>query len=178
MNRALFAAASGMAAQQQSLDVIADNLANADVPGFKGKTAQFVTLGGNASLGTASAGTRFVFEQGKLMKSGGPFDCAIDGPGFFVVERDGRTAYTRAGSFSRQSDGSLTTADGWRLHGVRIPQDVLSVHVEQNGDILADATARRTIGKIRLAAFDAPEGLRSLGTALFAPTRDSGPPGR
>ena len=176
MNRALFAAASGMAAQQQSLDVIADNLANADVPGFKGKTAQFVTLGGNASLGTASAGTRFVFEQGKLMKSGGPFDCAIDGPGFFVVERDGRTAYTRAGSFSRQSDGSLATADGWRLHGVRIPQDVLSVRVEQNGDIVAGATARRTIGKIRLVTFDAPESLRSLGTALFVPNRDSGPP--
>jgi flagellar basal-body rod protein FlgG len=176
VNRALYAAATGMAAQQQSLDVIADNLANADVPGFKGKTAKFVTLGGGALLGTASAGTRFVFEQGKLMKSGGPFDCAIDGRGFFIVERDGRTAYTRAGSFTRQSDGSLANPEGWRLHGVRIPQDVFGVRVEPGGEIVADGPAHRAIGRIKLATFDAPEGLRAVGTALFAPTRDSGPP--
>ena len=52
----MFAAASGMAAQQQNLDVIADNLANADVAGFKGAQAVFEAIGGEASLGTASAG--------------------------------------------------------------------------------------------------------------------------
>jgi flagellar basal-body rod protein FlgG len=176
VNRALYAAASGMAAQQQSLDVIADNLANADVPGFKGKVATFASLGGNALLGAESTGTRFMFEQGKLMKSGGPFDCAIDGAGFFIVERDGRTAYTRAGSFSRRPDGTLVNPEGWRLRGIRIPQDVLGVDVASNGDVIAAGAHRRTIGRIKLAAFDSPEQLRSIGSALFMPTAESGSP--
>jgi flagellar basal-body rod protein FlgG len=58
MNRALFAAATGMAAQQQNLDVIADNLANADVAGFKSAQATFATIGGNAELGTHRGNSR------------------------------------------------------------------------------------------------------------------------
>jgi len=54
MNRALYAAATGMAAEQQNLDVAADNLANADVIGFKCAQAKFAVLGGSALLGRAS----------------------------------------------------------------------------------------------------------------------------
>ena len=110
-------AASGMAAQQTNLEIIADNLANADVAGFKGAAASFtdVNAGGTLGLGTAALGRHPLFEQGKLMKSGGPFDLAIDGAGFFRIEKDGATAYTRAGEFSRAADGSLQNADGWRL---------------------------------------------------------------
>jgi flagellar basal body rod protein FlgG len=75
----MLASASGMAAQQHNLDVVADNLANADVVGFKSAEATFSQMGGDALLGTASTGTRELFTPGKLMKSGGPFDVAIDG---------------------------------------------------------------------------------------------------
>ena len=178
MNRALFAAATGMAAQQQNLDVIADNLANADVAGFKSAQASFTPIGGDAQLGTASAGVHRIFGQGKLMKTGGPFDVAIDGNGFFVVERNGERAYTRAGSFSRAADGTLRTPDGWTLRGVHVPVDARDVAVAPSGRVTAtlDARANAVVGRIRLASFVAPERLRALGSAMFAATADSGPP--
>jgi len=178
VNRALFAAATGMAAQQQNLDVIADNLANADVAGFKSAQASFEAIGGNASLGTASAGVHRIFSQGKLMKTGGPFDVAIDGGGFFAVERDGQRAYTRAGSFSRAVDGTLRTPDGWTLRGVRIPADAVDVAVAANGRVTAtlDAHAGSALGRIALVAFAAPERLRPVGSATFAATCESGSP--
>ena len=117
MNRALYAAASGMAAQQQNLDVIAQNLSNADVAGFRGAAQTFTDLASPAggSLGTVAAGTRTEFAQGKLVRSGGPFDVAIDGSGFFaVVDAHGRRAYTRNGEFSRSADGKLRNAQGWQ----------------------------------------------------------------
>jgi flagellar basal-body rod protein FlgG len=175
----MYASASGMAAQQTNLDVIADNLANADVAGFKQTTERFVDVraGGTLGLGTASAGRHALFTQGKLMRSGGPFDVAIDGPGFFRVERDGQRAYTRDGEFSRAADGTLRTPDGWKLRDVQLPADALAVTVTPDGVVRIDTAARSgvTVGRIALAAFAAPEGLRSLGGTLFAATPESGP---
>lgn len=178
MNRAMYAAATGMDAQQRNLDVVADNLANADVVGFKAAQATFAALGGNAELGTASTGTRAIVAQGKLEKSGGPFDIAIDGRGFFPIERDGERAYTRAGAFARSADGSLRNADGWRLVGVRIPSGATSVAVDPAGRVTGDVGvhAHERFGTIRLAAFDAPERLRPVGSAIFAATSASGKP--
>ncbi len=172
----MFAAASGMAAQQQTLDVVANNLANADVAGFKSAQATFGAIAGEGLLGTAETGVRTLFEQGKLMKTGGPFDVAIDGAGFFVVERDGERAYTRAGSFSRAPDGALRDPDGWELRGLRVPADALDVAVAPDGrvSVAGPAHAGRELGRIALAAFPAPERLRPIGSALFVPTRDSG----
>jgi flagellar basal-body rod protein FlgG len=177
VNRALLASASGMAAQQQNLDVIAANLANADVPGFKAATATFTAIGGSVPLGTASTGTHCVFAQGKLMKSGGPFDVAVEGSGFFVVERNGRHAYTRAGSFSRAADGSVQNGEGWRLTGVRIPRDAIDVTVAADGRVVVTLPhgGRAAAGRIRLATFDAPERLQTIGSALFAADAGSGP---
>lgn len=174
MNRALYAAATGMAAQAQTLDVVADNLANADVAGFKRATATFAALGDG--LGTAPAGVRRLFEQGKLEKSGGPFDIAIEGEGFFSVERDGRHAYTRAGAFARASDGTLRNAEGWQLAGVHIPADATALDVAADGHVfvtLADR-GRQEAGRIRLTEFAAPERLQSIGSALFVATSESG----
>ena len=177
MNRALYASASGMAAEQQRLDVVADNLANADVPGFKAATATFASLGGDAPLGTVSTGSHRLFGQGKLMKTGGPFDVALDGPGFFVVDRDGQRAYTRAGSFARSADGRLRNADGWALAGVRIPSKALDVTVAADGRVTVTLAggAHASAGRIRPALFDAPERLRTAGSAVFAATQESGP---
>ncbi len=178
MNRAMEASASGMAAQQTNLEVIADNLANADVAGFKQMAARFIDVraGGSLGLGTAPAGRHAIFTQGKLMHSGGPFDVAIDGTGFFRVERDGARGYTRNGEFARAADGSLRTADGWRLRDVTIPADALAENVAPDGRVTM-ATAERkdvALGRITLATFAAPEGLRSLGATVFAATRESG----
>ena len=118
MNRAMYAAASGMAAQQTQLEIVADNLANADVAGFKSAAATFTDVrAGSIGLGTTGVGKHAVFAQGKLVRSGGAFDVAIDGPGFFVVERGKARAYTRNGEFARGADGMLRNSAGWALSG-------------------------------------------------------------
>jgi len=178
MDRAMYASASGMAAQQQLLDTVADNLANADVAGFKSAQETFAAVGAEARLGTVATGSQRVFVQGKLMKTGGPFDVAIDGRGLFGVERAGERGYTRAGAFARAADGTLRNADGWTLRGVRIPRDAATVTVAPDGRVTAtlENGATRAAGRIRLAAFPAPECLRAVGSAVFAATAASGAP--
>ncbi len=97
-------------------DTISDNLANAEVPGFKGSAATFAALtDGRTGMGTTFTGKHLLFEQGKLMKSGGPFDAAIDGVGFFTLKRpDGTFVYTRDGEFHRTPDGQLRTRTALR----------------------------------------------------------------
>lgn len=178
MNKALYAAASGMAAQQQNLEIISENLSNADVAGFKGATATFTDVAspGGGSLGTAEIGMHTVFTQGKLMRSGGPFDLAIDGSGFFAVsDNRGRHAYTRDGEFARAADGTLRNAQGWRLEGVRIPENALSAHVAEDGTVTATtAKGKAACGRIHLAEFAAPEYLQSAGGTLFFATHAAG----
>ena len=180
MDRALFAAASGMAAQQQNLDTIADNLANAGVIGFKGSAQRFAELvaPGVRGLGTVALGARVLFAQGKLARSPGPFDLAIDGPGFFtLVDEHGRRLYTRDGQFARAADGTLRNTRDARLEGIRIPSDALSATVTPEGNVRATfANGVRTIGQIRLAEFAAPDRLRAVDGALFEATRASGKP--
>ena len=178
MDRALFAAASGMAAQQRNLDTIADNLSNAGVVGFKGSAETFAELvaPGEAGLGTVALGSRVCFTQGKLARSAGPFDLAIEGPGFFTLnDGAGRTFYSRDGQFARAADGALRNARDLRLTGIRIPADALSATVANDGSVRATfAGGTRVIGRIRLAEFAAPERLRSAGGSLFEATPESG----
>ena len=177
MDRALFAAATGMAAQQQNLDTIANNLANGDVVGFKGSENEFTALAapGEPGVGTVRTGEHALFKQGKLERSNGPFDMAIDGDGFFVVTDGHRRAYTRAGEFSRAADGTVQNAQGWRLVGVRIPADAQSVSVAENGAVTVTTSAgARTVAHLQLAQFAAPEKLQSIDGALFTQTRASG----
>ena len=180
MDRALYAAATGMAAQQLNLDVIANNLANADVAGFKGSVATFTELAapGETGLGTAPLGEHVVFARGRLSKADGAFDVAIDGPGFFsLVDDRGKRAYTRSGEFSRAADGSLRNALGYRLEGVRIPNAALSVSVSEDGLVtMSTRSGRSVVGRIRLAAFPAPDRLRALGGTIFEATSASGTP--
>ncbi|TAM74071.1 flagellar hook-basal body protein [bacterium] len=173
MDRALFVAATGMAAQQRNLETIADNLANADVTGFKSSVAQFERILDGASgapgLGTIAAGERLRFTQGRLEHSGGAYDCAIDGAGLFEL-RDvrGRTAYTRAGDFSLDDHGLLGRA-GWHLVGVRLPANATGATIAADGTVSAHLPDGRTAGagRIRLALFAAPEHLARGTDGLF-----------
>ncbi|MDQ2680086.1 MAG: flagellar hook basal-body protein [Candidatus Eremiobacteraeota bacterium] len=179
MDRALFAAASGMAAQQQNLDVISNNLANSEVAGFKESSETFAVLAspGERGIGTVATGEQVAFQAGKLERSNGPFDVAIDGPGFFTLDDGaGRRAYTRNGEFSRAADGTLRNRDGWRLHGIHIPNDALSARVADDGTVsIATVKGQRGVGHIGIVNFAAPERLRAIGGTLFTATRDSGP---
>ena len=180
MDRALAAAASGMAAQQRNLETISENLANASVVGFKGSAQRFAELiaPGRGGIGTVALGPQILFSQGKLARSPGPFDLAIDGPGFFaVVDARGHRLYTRDGQFSRAADGTLRDARGDRLDGLRVPADALSLDVAPDGSVVAAfSNGKRTIGRIGLTEFPSPQHLRFVDGALFAATPACGKP--
>lgn len=181
MNRALYAAASGMAAQQAQLEIIAQNLANADVAGFKGAALSFSAIAVEGrTAGVAAGETQTAFRQGKLVRGQGGFDLALDGEGFFRVrDRNGAIAFTRSGAFMRQSDGTLQNAQGCTLEGVRIPDDVTSLRVSAAGAVTAaSAKGRRACGHIGIVQFASPERLRASGGAVFYQTPDSGAPQR
>lgn len=173
MNRAMFEAASGMAAEETRLDAISENLANADTPGFKQSDVEFADAlqardGGEKSV---------VFKRGRFVASQGPFDVAIDGNGFFPVRReDGVTLYTRDGSFARAADGSLRTKDGAVLEGIKVPNNALDARVNPDGSVFVDtATAKNVrVGQIRVALFPTPEHLRTTDGVTFEATPAAG----
>lgn len=201
MLRALYTAASGMAAQQLNLDNIANNLANASTAGFRKRRLQFQDLlyqnlvvpgsaatqqtsvpsGLQIGLGTRPAATEVVQAQGDLTRTGNPYDMAIQGKGFFqVVTPNGEVAYTRSGAFHLNAEGNLVTADGDALEpAITIPPDALSVSIGNDGTVSVTQPGQQEaqqIGNIELAMFPNPGGLNSIGRSLLLQTSASGDP--
>ncbi|GAA2735679.1 flagellar hook protein FlgE [Pedococcus aerophilus] len=136
MLRSLFSAVSGLRSHQTMMDVIGNNIANVNTTGYKSSQTVFEdTLsqairnsggaaqgggGTNAAqvgLGVKVAGITTNFTQGSTQVTGRQGDMAIQGDGFFVVQRDGQTMYTRAGAFSFDALGNLTTPEGATVQG-------------------------------------------------------------
>ncbi len=116
---------TGLGTNGLTMSVIGDNISNLNTVGFKGSTAEFQDLilqrlgGGRGQLGNGSFTQKVsqVFGQGSLENSSLVSDMAIDGKGFFVVANDEGRFYTRAGQFRQDTDGFLTTFNGYRLQG-------------------------------------------------------------
>lgn len=201
MDRALFTSATGLAAQQLSLDVIANNLANASTTGFKASRANFTDLiyqadrtpgtqtgpnstlptGSQIGLGVSSGITATVNTQGTLQQSGGQYDLAIKGDGYFkVLMPDGTDAYTRNGSFAIDGTGKLVTSEGYEVQpSIVVPPSKSSVSISSDGQVsvtLPGQTQAQVVGQIQLTTFPNPSGLRALGSSLFATTTASGQP--
>ncbi len=201
MIKAMRTAASGMMAQQMNVDNIANNLANVNTSGFKKSKIEFqdVLYQNYRKAGTASAvgtlvptdlavgyGTRPAsstreFSNGDLSQTGNPLDLAIDGDGFFQIQRpDGTTAYTRDGAFKVSADGRLVTSDGYFvLPEVTIPQDTTSISVGGDGVVEVMLFGQDTptqIGQFELARFINPAGLSAIGKNLLVQTSASGAP--
>ena len=201
MIRALYTAASGMAAQELNLDNIANNLSNSSTSGFRSRRLQFedliyqnlimpgaaasqqttVVAGLQVGLGTRSAASEVIQLEGDFTQTGNPLDLAIQGQGFFqVLLPDGQTAYTRAGSFHLDAQGNLVTQDGNPVQpSVTIPPSATSVTIAQDGTIsvtLPGQTAAQQVGSLQLALFANPGGLNSTGGNLFLATSASGDP--
>jgi flagellar basal-body rod protein FlgG len=199
MMRAMWSAAAGMAVQQYNMDTISNNLANVNTTGFKKARAEFqdllyqtVNLAGTSSsnsttlpsgiqLGHGAKLQSIVhqYSTGNFRSTGGRFDMAVEGDGFFTVTMpDGTLAYTRDGSFTVDQNGALVTASGYTLTpGITIPQDAMSVTIAQDGTVSVTQpgqTAPTTVGQITLAKFINPTGLNQLGRNLVQPTLASG----
>jgi len=117
---------SGLNAAAKSLDVIGNNIANANTVGFKGSTTQFADVyasalngagGITAGIGVKTAAIAQQFTQGNVEASSNPLDIAINGGGFFRIEQAGMTQYSRNGQFSLDKDGFIVNAQGAKLTG-------------------------------------------------------------
>lgn len=136
MIRAMSSALSGLRNHQLMLDVVGNDIANVSTVGFKGSTTIFsdvltqtlrgagaptALVGGTnpaqVGLGSRLAGTVQSFTQGALQRTGRSSDLAIQGDGFFVVDNQGQQMYTRAGAFTLDELGHLTTQDGMLVQG-------------------------------------------------------------
>jgi flagellar basal-body rod protein FlgG len=189
---ALHIAASGLSSQQKQIDVISNNLANMQTPGYKRSRVAFTDITSvtptEAQQGMAAnvvgAGAEItetapVMIDGSMQQTGGAWDLAITGNGFFEVENTlGERLYTRAGQMKVDNEGYLTTATGMRLaQGLQIPADATDIKVDENGEIHATLGGNQTgalIGTLDLATFPSAEDLRSVGGNNFAPTPASG----
>lgn len=145
-------ALSGLNANTAALDVVSNNLANLNTTGFKGSSIAFQDLvaqslaEGLAQIGqgVSSPITRRDFKQGSLQLSGGAFDAAIQGNGFFVVkDTQGRTLYTRAGNFQLDANGNLVTLTGDKVQGWSATNGVLTT-TGATGNISIGANAVQT----------------------------------
>ena len=201
MNGSMRTSASGMAAQQRMIDVIANNLANVNTTSFKRSRVSFEdvlyeTLEGSRVVNYQGAQTVAPVQVGKGVRVGAivrldaqgapeatqrPLDVAIEGDGFFQVQRpDGTTAYTRDGSFTISDQGQLTTSGGYLvLPGVTVPTDASSVTISPNGTVSvteSSSAAPVEIGRIEVARFLNPSGLSAIGENQYAATSASGEP--
>jgi flagellar basal-body rod protein FlgG len=198
MNLSLYSAATGMEAQQLNLNTIANNLANVNTPGFKRSKIEFQDLlyqrprasgsdsgGGNLvptgieiSNGSRVAATSKVFTQGQLTNTGEKLDIAIQGDGFFEVQRpDGTIGYTRDGSFKLNAQGQVVTVDGMPiLSGMQTIPAGANVTISEDGQVTVQSAAGTTNFRLSLTRFANPAGLRSMGGNLYEETAASGTP--
>ena len=146
--RALFTAATGMEAQQAQIDTIANNIANVGTTGFKKSRAEFQDLfyetlrapgassddgsvlptGVQVGHGVQLGAINTIFSAGDRLNTGNQLDMAIDGLGFFQIQRpNGDSVYTRDGTFKLDGDGNLVTAQGYQvLPNITVPPDAIS----------------------------------------------------
>jgi flagellar basal-body rod protein FlgG len=190
-----------MGAQQANIDTVAHNLANVNTTGFKKSRMEFEDLvyqqtrvaGSPTStsteapvwletgLGTRPVATARDFSTGNLRATNAPLDLAIEGRGFFQINRpDGTTAYTRAGSLHLDGEGRVVTAEGYALQPeMTIPENAVSISISRAGVVsvnVAGQSASQQVGIIELATFQNPAGLLALGGNLFTTTTASGEP--
>ena len=201
MIRSLWIARTGLDAQQTSMDVIANNLANTSTNGFKRARPIFEDLlyqtirqpgaqssqstkipsGLQLGVGVRPISTARIHLQGALQRTGNDLDVAIDGAGFLqILLPDGTTAYTRDGSFHKDDQGQIVTSSGYPLQpSITIPSNALSLTISKDGIVSvtqAGSTASTQIGSLQLATFINVGGLLSVGENLFLETASSGAP--
>lgn len=176
-----------MAAGLDQLDVIADNAANVQTPGFKGRVpvvGSFRALllsrvrdGPVEAVGSLSTGSEVEeavtdFSPGPARPVEDPLAVALLGPGFFVVQAPSGEAYTRNGMFQVDARGRLVTAAGNPVLGEHGP-----IEVQTGAAILPDGTVvsgGEEVGRLRVVDFARPDGLRRMGDGLLAATPEAG----
>ncbi|MDP1730236.1 MAG: flagellar basal-body rod protein FlgG [Devosia sp.] len=199
--KALYIASTGMNAQERNVEVISNNIANMRTTGFKRQRAEFqdllyqsyrragsttsdqgslVPVGIEIGSGVRTAATPRVMSQGSVVPTEKELDIAVRGEGYFPVQLpDGRTAYTRDGTFERDNTGLLVNIDGYQIEpGITIPNTANSVSISTDGTVeafIGNDPLPTQLGQIQLARFVNKGGLEAIGNNLFVETAASGP---
>jgi flagellar basal-body rod protein FlgG len=201
MTPALWAAKSGLDAQDTRMAVISNNIANVNTTGFKqsrgvfqdllyqnvsqvgAQNTQDTQLPSGLYLGTGVrlVATEKLYTQGGLSNTGNALDVAIQGKGFFqVLMPDGTLAYTRDGSFQVNSQGQMVTSAGYQLQpAITIPANASSLTIGSDGTlsaIIAGANTPTTLGQLQLVDFVNQGGLEPRGQNLVTESAASGAP--
>jgi flagellar basal-body rod protein FlgG len=200
MNSALWAAKTGLDAQNTRMTTISNNIANVNTTGFKKDRAVFEDLlyqnvrqvgaatsqdtvaptGLNLGTGVRVVATEKNYTQGALNNTGNALDVAINGRGFFqILLPDGSLAYTRDGGFKMSPEGELVTSSGYKVQpGISIPQGAQSITIGADGtvEVLLPGQSQPTgIGTLQLTDFVNPAGLAPRGENLLSESVASGP---
>jgi flagellar basal-body rod protein FlgG len=188
MNSGIYAAVSGSLAAMQRLDMISNNLANVNTPGYKKDKMSFEgLLAGNVNPPAVPQGKTadpvmqkdniyIDYASGPISQSGNPLDLALGGDGFFAVTTPDGTAYTRQGNFRTSADGTLVTVDGYPVQGangsaIRIQGS--RIEIDAKGSVMVDGTEA---GAISVIDFGKPYTLTKVGNALFVPADQQATP--
>ena len=199
MNPALWAAKTGLDAQQTRMAVTSNNLANVGTTGFKKGRAVFEDLlyqnvrqvgastsqdtmaptGLSLGTGVRVVATEKTFTQGNLAQTGNALDVAISGRGFFqVLLPDGTMGYTRDGSFKVNAQGELVTSSGYAVQpGITLPDGTQSITIGKDGVITAQLAGQANvteIGSLQLFDFINPAGLQPRGENMYLESAASG----
>lgn len=212
----LFTAITGLQTFQQYMNVISNNIANVNTVGYKDTETNFesmisqtmrsasapsATSGGSdprqVGLGVQVGGNVPIFTQGSAQTTGKPTDLMIQGAGFFEVNNNGATYYTRNGAFDRDANGNIVNPSsgmllmGFQAQGtppaintnapvgpINIPPTYASFNIGSDGTVTGiDSTGSTTVlGQVALVNFPNPSGLQAAGNSLFTPTLNSGAP--
>lgn len=177
MLRGIYSAATALDVAAQTQDVIAQNLAHLNVPGYRHRGVAFATFDPSPSPGTPAdslAGTQIArdfhdFQPGALQMTGAPLDFALTGDGFFVLQGPNGPVYTRDGVFERGAQGQLQNKGGLPVMGangpITLPANATDVTVSGDGTVRAGG---QEVGRLQLARFARPNELQRVGTTLFS----------
>lgn len=193
MLRGLYTAYTGMLNEQYRMDIMSNNLANADTVGFKkeGSTSQAYSEVmavkikdttedpntpkrlGNMSLGVKIGETYTDFSQGSLRDTGNTYDLALSGDGFFNIEFTNKagetsTKYTRAGNFTLTKEGYLTTKDGDYVLGengrIQLSTTAGNTVIMEDGSIYQDDVL---VTKLKITEFEDTNYLTHYGESMW-----------
>jgi len=165
----------------RAMDVVANNVSNANTTGFKRQEIQFDSLivrstNEDKLTFAADRGTFRNTAQGPMLTTGNPLDVAIQGAGYFPIQTANGTYYTRAGVFMLNGSGEIVTGSGDKLLGdgdqpITLPDDASDIHITADGVITAKSGAGTDVtqvGKLKIVKFDREQEMQVAGNGLYS----------
>lgn len=185
MENSLYVGLSRQLVLDHAMTMVANNVANANTPGFRAQNPLFEEYLAKSNGYTGQNSLSMVYDVGQydtttpgsIQTTGGTYDVALTGPGFIgITTPSGDTQYTRAGNFTVNANGQLVTATGFVVDGggnaIAIPADAQEVVITDAGEVTADGNL---VGRMNIVEFDNIQSLQPEGNGLYSTTEAARP---